>query len=105
MLSKHWYFTNTAHIGGGVRKVSELLQTKEKWCKKPQDYHYMRKEIQALSKTQIKKLAHVIYLWYPVCNPAFRIMPETTSPARGSRNLTPRIAPPKIMRETSCQQC
>lgn len=34
------------------------------------------------------------YLWYPVWSPALRIMPETTSPARGSRNLTPRIEPP-----------
>ena len=36
------------------------------------------------------------YLWYPASSPAFRIMPETITPARGSRNLTPRIEPPKV---------
>ena len=36
------------------------------------------------------------YLWYPLSSPAFRIMPETITPARGSRNLTPRIEPPKV---------
>lgn len=30
--------------------------------------------------------------------PALKIMPDTTSPARGSRNRTPRMAPPEIWR-------
>lgn len=37
-----------------------------------------------------------MYLWYPLSSPAFRIMPETISPASGSKNLTPRIEPPKV---------
>lgn len=42
------------------------------------------------------KLGQKSDLWYPVSIPAFRIMPETRSPARGSRNFTPRIEPPKM---------
>jgi len=42
------------------------------------------------------KAEQQVYLIYPLSSPAFRIMPETISPARGSRNLTPRIEPPKV---------